>query len=157
MISVKKYMCLVCGNVENHSTNHFGEIYCTCRKCKSMVLECMEETAINSRNTLEKVSAKIYFYEFNLKDIVQKEAYKNLCDSLKEKEYKKFHVLSEYSSWSAFQKTANDLNGKVEITKPKTFEGQFISNVGRIHNWYERCIPNKSLKIGYYIVHEKGE
>lgn len=153
MISVKNYKCLVCGNEERHSTNHFGEIYCTCKKCKSMGLECMEETAINSRKILEKVSAKIYFYEFNLTNELEKEGYKNLCNSLKEKEYKKFHVISEYSSWSAFQKTVNELNGNVEITEPKTFEGQFISNVGRIHDWYEKYIPNKYLKIGYYIIH----
>lgn len=157
LVSVKKYKCLVCGNEENHSTNHFGEIYCACRKCKSRGMECVEETAINSRKTLEKVSATIVFFEFDVKDPIQKEAYKIVCNHLKEKEYEKFHVLSEYSFWSAFQKTVKESNGKVEITEPNTFKDQFVSNVGRIHNWYERCIPNKSLKIGYYIIHEKGE
>lgn len=113
----------------------------------------MEEPAINSRKILEKVSAKIYFYEFNLTNELEKEGYKNLCLNLKEKGCRKFHVISEYSSWSAFQKTVNELNGNVEITDPKTFEGQFISNVGRIHDWNERYIPNKNLKIGYYIIH----
>jgi hypothetical protein len=120
-------------------------------------MECVEETAINSRKTLEKVSATIVFFEFDVKDPIQKEAYKIVCNHLKEKEYEKFHVLSEYSFWSAFQKTVKESNGKVEITEPNTFKDQFVSNVGRIHNWYERCIPNKSLKIGYYIIHEKGE
>ena len=53
----------------------------------------------------------------------------------------------------AFQSRMKSLDCVVEIREPKTFEGQFISNVGRIHNWYERYIPNKNLKIGYYIIH----
>lgn len=32
-ISSKLYRCTDCGVEEHHSTNHYGDIYCKCRKC----------------------------------------------------------------------------------------------------------------------------
>ena len=153
LISPKKYLCLVCGNEEIHSTNHFSEIYCKCKKCKSIGLECMEENAIQARNALEKVSVKVVLYQYNISNEDQKQAYKALSEELKKKGYKKFHVVTEYSSYSAFQKRIESLNGIVEISEPNTFPDQFISNAGRIHNWFENSWPNKDIKSGYYIIH----
>lgn len=31
--SHKRYQCTACGHVEEHQTNHYGEIYPRCRKC----------------------------------------------------------------------------------------------------------------------------
>ena len=30
---LKQYKCTVCGAVETHGTNHWGEIYPTCKSC----------------------------------------------------------------------------------------------------------------------------
>jgi predicted nucleic acid-binding Zn ribbon protein len=32
-VSFKRYQCKDCGNIVELSTNHYGEIYPTCRKC----------------------------------------------------------------------------------------------------------------------------
>lgn len=153
MISPKKYICLVCGNEEIHSTNHFSEIYCNCVKCKSMGLECIEENAIQARNALEKVSAKVVLYHYDISKEAQKQAYKALSKELKEKGYKKFRVISEFVSEIAFRHRVKSLEGIVEISEPNTFPDQFISNIGRIHNWFERACQNKDIKGGYYIIH----
>lgn len=150
LVSPKKYICLVCGNEEIHSTNHFSEIYCKCMKCKSVGLECMEENAIQARNDLEKVSAKVVLYYYDISKEAQKQAYEALSKELKEKGYKK---ISKHIFCSAFQKRIESLEGIVEISEPNTFPDQFISNVGRIHNWFENYYPNKDMKSGYYIIH----
>ena len=32
-MSYKKYKCTRCGHIEEHSTNHWGEIYTRCKNC----------------------------------------------------------------------------------------------------------------------------
>jgi hypothetical protein len=45
-ISSKKYRCIRCGNVEEHSTNHYARMYAYCYKCPPLgrpsVWECLE-------------------------------------------------------------------------------------------------------------------
>ena len=41
--SCKPYRCIVCGNEEEHGTNHWGKIYPHCRVCRcTTVWECLE-------------------------------------------------------------------------------------------------------------------
>ena len=41
-VSWKTYKCEGCGQESNHSTNHYGEIYCQCEGCSCKVLVCQE-------------------------------------------------------------------------------------------------------------------
>jgi hypothetical protein len=31
--SIKKYQCSTCNDIQDHGTNHWGEIYISCKKC----------------------------------------------------------------------------------------------------------------------------
>ncbi len=50
---------------------------------------------------------------------------------------------------------ASILNSKIgfviDIFRPSTFEGQYITSVGRLHDWYEVIFPNKDIKSGYFL------
>lgn len=47
--SIKEYKCPRCGAIEKHGTNHWGEIYVSCKSCSwkhpleyLVVMECQE-------------------------------------------------------------------------------------------------------------------
>ena len=145
-ITNKLYYCPVCNNEENHSTNHFGEIYTSCRKCGNSVLYCKEN--------VEKLSnpdkqAKIIFYHFNVEKENEKEAYFNLKTELKNKGYKIFNVITEYKSIQALKSHDQKIISIYDFTQ---FDNQYVTDIGRVFNWYEAVYPNKRIKEGYYLI-----
>lgn len=153
-ITSKRYQCGTCGDIELIQTNHFGEIHSKCKKCYAGVRRCIEPEAIELWNSREKGSVKINFYRFNIRDRYEREDYFNLVDKLKEMDLKFFNVLAEpYGRTSTFLgEMKKRYDGKtVEIVDPNQFDNQFISEIGRLHEWYEPIYPNSDIKDGYYL------
>src|SRR5688572_7917283 len=146
IISTKKYQCLACGNVENHPTNHFGEIYCNCNKCGNIGLQCMEPEAINARKYIPIITTYLHKYSFDISKPEQKAQYNKLKIELKLKGYKLFDCISGVS-WDYF----NLLPNEISIETSYVFIDQWNSSVGRVHDWYEVIYPNKNIKRGYWL------
>ncbi len=143
-VTSKEYYCPVCGNSETHSTNHYGEIYCECRVCMNNVLYCSEGDLGEPEG-----ECRVQFYRFNLEYEEDKEQYKELCKFLKETGYKKFDTSISHRALEELSKR----DGKaINLYRVNAFERQFISDIGRLHEWFEAIFPNKKLKAGYFLV-----
>lgn len=146
-ISDKKYQCFACKNIETHSTNHFGEIYCTCKKCGASSMQCIEPEAIAERANRSLIVTKLHKYRYDLKDTKQRKEYLALNVELKSKGYKLFDCISEAKStyW-------NHLPPEIKIEIDFVFDNQWNSSVGRVHDWYESIYTtNKDYKEGYWL------
>lgn len=144
-ITIKKYYCPTCGNEEKHSTNHYGEIYSGCKKCKNTVLYCVEPEVKREQPDSQ---CQIKFYSFNLERNNEKEGYEQLKKHLKGKGYKKFNSLITFSAFEAMKQH----NGKaIGLYNIKQFDNQIVSTIGRVFYWYEAVWPNKKIKSGYYL------
>lgn len=146
IISTKKYQCLVCGNVENHSTNHFGGIYCNCTKCGHCGLECIEPESIDARKNIPVIATSLHKYSFDISNPEQKARYNELKIELKLKGYKLFACISG-ARWDYF----NLLPNEISIETSYVFKDQWNSSAGRVHDWYEEIYNNKSIKCGYWL------
>ncbi len=145
-ISDKKYQCLVCGNVEIHSTNHFGEIYCNCKKCGNGGLECMEPEAISSRKNNPVIVTKLHKYRFDISQPEQKKEYIALKAELKAKNYKL------HDSISGIKHGYFDLLPcEIKIDISYVFDNQWNSSAGRVFDWKEEIYPNNKIKQGYWL------
>ena len=38
-----------------------------------------------------------------------------------------------------------------KVYNKDTFENQYITDKGRLFNWFEEVVPNKDIKVGYYL------
>lgn len=146
MVESRLYYCPTCNHQEYHQTNHDGEIYCDCKKCGNCPLYCTEF----DYNSLPHIEATIKFYLFNLEKEEEKEQYDRLANELKDKRYKKFSTLTTFNAVEAMKKHDNN---SIKLYNPNQFPGQYVSSIGRVHNWQEFIYPNNRVKEGYYIVH----
>jgi len=144
-ISNKVYYCPVCGNEENHSTNHYGEIYTSCRKCSNTGLYCKENPPTNHDKT-----AQIVFYRFNL-DNSEGVEYTNLIREITKRGFSKFSCLIE---WKTIQALKTHDRETVYLYNSTQFDNQYVSNIGRIFNWFEAAYPNRDIREGYYLIFE---
>jgi hypothetical protein len=142
-ITVKNYYCPACGNKEKHSTNHFGEIYSSCKKCKNTVLYCKD-----IEREKPESECKIVFYKFCLEDTEQKNQYKQLKKALTAKGYKMFNALTTHSAFEALRQHNDETIGLYNV---KQFDNQIVSTIGRVFYWYEAIWSNKKIKSGYYL------
>ena len=145
-IELRDYVCPVCSSGSKHSTNHEGEIYTGCNVCGGSVLNFKDSDKVF------KPMFKINFYEFDLSTIEGHYDYKLLCNELNEEyNFKCFNTnLSPRHSktfWDSLKKDSE----VISVHEPETFEDQFITDKGRLHNWYESVYPNKRIKRGYYL------
>jgi hypothetical protein len=148
-ITLKQYYCPTCGNQENHSTNHYGEIYCNCRKCGNSPLYCSE---VNSHEGLPFLNATIHFYSFDIGTEEGARGYSELSRYLNQDlDYKgkKFAVLTQYKEWQAVKSHDGE---SIKLYNPDQFDNQFVSNIGRVFYWKEAVYPNRDIKDGYYLV-----
>lgn len=142
-ITVKTYYCPACGNEEQHSTNHYGEIYCHCKKCGNGVLYCKEVEQPKPDG-----KCQINFYRFNIEDKTEADQYKNLKKQLTAKGYKVFDTFTTHSAFEAIRQH----DGKnIDLFKVKQFDNQIVSSIGRVFYWFEAIWPNKKIKSGYYL------
>lgn len=150
-ITVKEYYCPLCGNVEKHSTNHTGEIYCNCKKCGNNSLYCKE---VNEHADLPFQKAVLHYYaygftmsEYNLNDSLP---YKELTEKLSGMGYSKFEAYDSLTH--AGRELLKNLDGKeIKLYNVGQFDNQIVSNIGRVFYWREFVLPNKQLKIGYWL------
>lgn len=142
-ITVKNYYCPACGNEEKHSTNHFGEIYCSCKKCKNTVLYCKDIETLKPDS-----ECKIIFYQFNIEEENEIKNYKQLKKELTAKGYKMFNAIKEYSAFETLKQHNKKNIGLYNIGQ---FDNQIISTIGRVFYWFEAVFPNKKIKSGYYL------
>lgn len=147
--AIREYKCPVCGNIEKHGTNHFGEIYCPCKKCKNSVLYCNEPEALEAREQRKQDKAVLTYYRFDISQPVQATQYKALCSQLQAQGLTKWDFVGLDRMTEMEQH-----NGKeVTIYDKDTFDNQYISDIGRLFNWKEQIYPNKKIKNGYYLTH----
>lgn len=142
-MSVKVYYCPVCKAEEKVSTNHCGEIYSPCRVCRNTVQYCRE--AELGEPSSER---RIVFYDFNISTEEGKENYKYLIRRLKDKGYSKFKV---QLTWIAKEALREHDEETIQLYREHQFEGQYVSNIGRVHDWMEFAVLNRDIKAGYYL------
>lgn len=147
----KKYQCPVCKEVVNHSTNHFGEIYTPCKKCKSSILYCIEPEALTELRKRNINKVVFHYYRFDVDNVTEKEKYSKLKEALEEKGYKLWETLSGIPIESWMRELVRYDKEIVNVYDKDTFDNQFISDIGRLHYWCEMKYPNKRIKNGYYI------
>lgn len=138
-VAVRDYVCPVCGNEEEHSTNHEGEIYCNCKKCGNMGLYFKQD----SRQFVPMFS--LTYYRLDVGNPQEEAEYKEI---VKKMDSKCFNVL--VNPRSTF---LDHLKNKkvISVHEPKTFDDQFITDSGRLHKWFEAVYPNRDIKEGYFL------
>lgn len=145
-ISTKQYQCLVCKNIEPHSTNHFGEIYCSCKNCGNTGLQCIDPEAIAARKDNPTIKTKLNKYRFDISQPDQNTEYKKLSKELKANGYKL------HDSISGIKHNYFDLlPTEILIDTSYVFDNQWNSNAGRVFDWKEEVYPNKKIKQGYWL------
>jgi len=146
-ITIKKYHCPTCGQESNHNTNHYGEIYSGCKNCGGSVLYCIEDEGYKERDSMSQKWVRIHFYRFDIGESAQKEAYKALKKTLESQGRKKFKSIVSYKYMEELRLGAV----LFKAYNPETFDNQYITDKGRLFNWFESYVPNKDIKSGYYL------
>jgi hypothetical protein len=160
-ITSKPYFCPLCGNVESHSTNHTNEIYTHCRACNSDVLYCQNAPA----QTPDR-RAILHYYDFSLDGKgdrsndsslaacfrrnypLEETTWKALKANLESIGYKHFHVTTEYRTMQALKAHDGEV---INLYDSAQFNGQYVSSIGRVHDWFEASFPNRLIHCGYYL------
>lgn len=148
-IANRAYYCPTCGNREVHATNHTGEIYCECRACGNSPLYCAEVDVFEGRTYR---TAVIHFYEYqtyaeNYGN--QKTRYSNLVQDLNTRGYHRFHAITSYRSYTAMKSHDGET---VRLYDPDQFPAdQYVSNIGRLHQWFEAAWDNRYIRSGYWL------
>jgi hypothetical protein len=151
-VAPRDYYCPLCGNPELHTTNHQGEIYTPCKKCGHGVLYCAE---VDAHAGLPFVTATLHFYHFNFDappyggGDAAKAEYKALRGSLIAAGCKKFATLGHKHEESNQFRYRDGL--PVKLFNPGQWPDQFVSDIGRLHRWFEFVWPNKKIKTGYWL------
>lgn len=152
--ATRQYYCPTCGHEEKHGTNHIGEIYCDCRACGNSPLYCVES---DMQTRPAEATATLHAYRFNLE--TDREAYLAFCQRMTEEfHYTKFNVLDHgYCRPAGFKHlfsmaawTPHD-GETVKLFNLGQFERQYVSNLGRVHDWYETIYPNRKIREGYWL------
>lgn len=147
-ITRKEYRCPTCGNLETHSTNHFGEIYCACKKCGAIVLYCNEPYAIADFEERAQCKVMIHWYLFRINDEHQLSPYMELSKGLRDLKYPRNNGYVPYSYRTALKE---HVGKEITVYNKDTYQNQFISSVGRLHHWQEFPWDNHDLREGYWL------
>lgn len=139
-VESREYVCPACGNLESHSTNHTGEIYCGCKKCGNGVLYYKDD----SREFTPMF--RVHKYYLNLEKIQDLQEYERICKQ--QEGVKLFNVHVSPRSSFLDKITENEI---ISVYQAESFENQFITNKGRLHTWFEAIYPNRRIKQGYYL------
>lgn len=148
-VSSKKYKCGICGQEQNVQTNHFGEIYSGCKNCSNTTLYCIEPEA----QRIPDCTYVLKYYYFNIE--TQEKEYIDLVQKMKELNYKKWEDLCPFYTGDFFKKWEyiKSFDSKeMNIYNPEQFEGPYISDGIRLHDWVECKLDNKRIKKGYYLI-----
>jgi hypothetical protein len=140
-ISTKTYVCGVCRHESQHETNHEGEIYTYCKNCGNDVLYC-------KGNEPTGIETKLTVYRFDIGNEEEAAQYKKLYKKLKGKGYKIFDCISNHKN--GFYDNLKK-HPTVFVDTNSIFDNQWVSNLGRLMDWYEDIYPNNRIKQGYYL------
>lgn len=144
--TIKQYQCPACKALENISTEHFGEIFSGCNKCKNTVMYCIEPNAIEDREGSGSIQTTIISYRFDTKKQRQLDSYSELEYMLKLKGITKFNAQIKPSAFESIIKHTN-----ATLFLSSIFSNQWVSSVGRLHDWFEVAAKNPMIKSGYYL------
>lgn len=154
-IARRLYYCPVCGNEEPHETNHTGEIYCNCRACGNSPLYCREGDG-NAGRPFKLVTLRVY--RFNLENPADRRDYNELREALSRRGLTCHKVLDHGFGRPAgskylfsFDAIAVHTGETFKVYDPEQFKGQYVSDIGRVHDWYETIYPNNKIKAGYWL------
>lgn len=152
MLTNKQYECPLCKNKTTQYTNYFGEIYTLCKKCNNNQLYCIEEEAIKIRENRPQTKATILCYSFEFKTYKDWRRYETLIESIEDKGYNKFSIYcGTTTSFKQYNLIAEYEHKEITIYDKDTFENQYITEIGRLHNWAEFSYPNPNIIKGYYL------
>lgn len=144
----RDYQCPTCNAKSTVETNHIGEIYSGCKYCGNGVLYCIEPEAIKERDALPYIETTLHYYRFSIHIESQKKEYLALRKVLTKQG---LHVFDSLSMNTNSMKAYKD-HGVVKLYTGQVFDNQWISDVGRVHDWAETIYPNKDIKEGYYLI-----
>jgi uncharacterized protein YlbG (UPF0298 family) len=151
-ISYKKYYCPLCGAESKQQTNHFGEIYSGCKKCGNTILYCKEPEALEIMEARKQVKAVFHTYRFEIDEVTQRLDYEELQKHLKHYfNYKMFDAITIGNSHTQLVEQRKWDGKEITIYDPLLFKGQYVSSIGRVHDWFEFIFPNARVKAGYWL------
>jgi len=148
MIEKRKYMCPTCGTKTEVETNHWGEVYSGCKNCLAGILYCIEPIAIDERNGWDKILVKVEHYRINVSTEEGYADYKVIEDRNKHLVCAAF-INPQFST--RMKEIGKRSEGLITLYKPTQWKGQYVSSIGRLHDWEETIYPNEAIKEGYYI------
>lgn len=144
-VASRLYYCPVCLHQQKHDTNHQDEIYCPCRVCSNSPLYCAE---VDSNANRPYRTAVIRFYDCDMSTPEGNAEYKAIEGKLIASGYKMFNVYIKHEAFAAL----NRHNGEsVKLFDPDQFEDQYVSTIGRLHEWFQAAWDNWQIKTGYYL------
>ena len=152
MITSKEYKCRICGETEKVETNHYGEIYSSCRICGNNVRSCVEATP--------KVDATAILtsYRYDISNPEDRLRYEELTSQMRVYALTKHEEISLDAIKHSFKwrQIEANLNGKVmPIYNHEQFKGQYCSAGIRLYDWCEAIFENKNIKVGYYLTQRR--
>jgi len=156
-VTNKKYQCPACKAERMIETNHFGETYSGCKKCAGMVMYCIEAEGLAAMRSRSSVEAFIYPYRFDISNNSDFDKYKNLERKMESLGYKNFNTLAPGFGKPSLAKIVgfNNSHTRLSIYDKEQFDNQYVSSLGRVHQWSESIYHNRSIKEGYYILFDK--
>lgn len=141
----KMYYCPACKHQENHGTNHYGEIYCLCKRCGNSPLYCRDVDEFKD-SELKEVTLHCYYYDISkYEESIQ---YRNFEKDMRGLGYEIFQTASMDGKQFVFKQYHLQ---KIKLYLPFQWDNQYVSNIGRVFNWREMVYENKSIKEGYFL------
>lgn len=158
-ITSKPYRCATCGNRFEVPTNNDGEIYNSCKACRSYggdsIAVCESEAAKIARDARPEITVRVYPYRFDIGDAAQNQAYLAMIAELRSNSYKVFrHLVSsnvKHNSIETIQAIAKTGLWIHIFTDAKMGNQWPMVDGGRLHQWAECEFPNRDIRSGYYV------
>ncbi|MDP2160431.1 MAG: hypothetical protein Q8K02_08120 [Flavobacterium sp.] len=150
-ITNKQYQCPACRYIYSIATNHFGETYGHCPKCKSnLPQQCIELEAIAIKRDKKYIQTIFHCYRFNILKENEENAYISLRETLA-KTRNLFASISTGQSekYRAYKRLDNTI---VNLDSEWITNNQWNTEEGfRVFDWSEPIYPNPNIKDGIYL------
>lgn len=147
----KQYQCPACRLIYSISTNHFGETYGHCPKCKSgLPQQCIEQEAMAAKRDKKYIQTILHHYCFNIENEEEKKVYNHLKEELA-KTRNLFSSISNGQSetYKAYKRLDNTI---IHLDAEWITNNQWNTKEGfRVFDWSEPIYPNRHIKEGIYL------
>lgn len=150
-VAYRKYVCPLCGTETSQQTNHFGEIYIRCTVCDSRVLYCMEPEAILMRESRPFLMLRLHYYHLDLGVPEEKERYATILKATEGRSLwqHQYYYVPPVGAMAKALRYHSERD--IKFYTHCIFDNQWVTEIGRIHDWFEFDHPNKKMKHGYYV------